>query len=118
MRLGETVSLISSPVAAQVFQPCAQMEFENYSQDFLQAIDRALAFPPGDRPQSVAAWRQLVAAGAVDWEAETVAVSTNATSVKQVDFALEDTGESTVPAPAADTHLHLGSFGFVDQRDL
>ena len=85
------------------FQPCAQMEFENYSQDFLQAIDRALAFPPGDRPQSVAAWRQLVMAGAVDWEARTVAVSTHATSVKQVDFALEDTGESTAPAPAADT---------------
>ncbi len=85
------------------FQPCAQMALEDYSQAFLQAIDRALAFPPGDRPQSVDAWRQLVVAGAVDWEAETVAVSMNAASIKQVDFALEDGSATTAPVAATDT---------------
>ena len=85
------------------FRPCAQMELEDFSQDFLQAIDRALAFPPGDRPQSVAAWRQLVTAGAVDREASTVAVSTHGTSIKQVDFALEDDGATAASAATTDT---------------
>ncbi len=85
------------------YQPCSQMAAEDYSQEFLHAIDRALAFPPGDRPQSVAAWRQLVLAGAVDWEAATVAVSANAAPVERVDFVLDGGNGTCAPAASTDT---------------
>jgi hypothetical protein len=85
------------------FQPCSQMALDLYSQEFLHAIDRALAFPPGDRPQSVAAWRQLVLAGAVDWDAATVAVSANATSIERVDFVLDGDDGTSAPTASTDT---------------
>jgi hypothetical protein len=83
------------------FEPCAQMPLDGYSQEFLHAIDRALAFTPGDRPQSVAAWRALVVAGAVDSEAATVAVAADATSTAGVDFVLD--GADDTPAPSTGT---------------
>ena len=83
------------------FQPCAEMQLENYSREFLHAIDRALAFPPGERPQSVAIWRQLVTAGAVNQQAETVAANANTTPVEQVDFVLE--GGHDAPATSVDS---------------
>ncbi len=83
------------------FQPCAHMGLADYSPEFLLAIDRALAFPPSDRPQSVAAWRQLVLAGAVDPEAETVAVGRDAAPVAEVDFPLDGGDQVTAPATSA-----------------
>jgi serine/threonine protein kinase len=82
------------------FQPCAEMQLENYSQEFLHAIDRALAFPPGERPQSVAIWRQLVTAGAVNQQTATVAVNANTTPVEKVDFVLDGGHDAPAPAPA------------------
>lgn len=41
-------------------QPLAQRAPVGYSAGFLRAIDQALAVLPGDRPQSVAAWRALL----------------------------------------------------------
>lgn len=81
------------------FEPCSQMELAGYSREFLHAIDRALAFSPGERPQSVASWRQLVMAGAVDSEAATVAVDTQGLTAEGVDFVLDgdpDAGTGTV----------------------
>lgn len=43
-------------------QPLAQRAPVGYSAGFLRAIDQALAVLPGDRPQSVAAWRALLEA--------------------------------------------------------
>jgi serine/threonine protein kinase len=86
------------------FQACSQMPVDGYSPEFLAAIDRALAFAPADRPQSVPAWRRLVLAGAVDTEAETVAVSKNATSVVEVDIVLHGDDEATAAA-ATDTTI-------------
>ncbi len=78
------------------FEPCSQMELAGYSREFLHAIDRALAFAPGERPQSVASWRQLVMAGAVDSEAATVAVDTQGLAADGVDIVLDgDSGAST-----------------------
>jgi serine/threonine protein kinase len=84
------------------FQPCTHMGLEQYTPGFLQAIDRALAFPPADRPQSVAAWRQLLTTGAVDSGAETVAVDASANPVEQVDFVL-DADTATIAAPATES---------------
>jgi serine/threonine protein kinase len=84
------------------FEPCSQMSLPDYSQAFLHAIDRALAFPPGERPQSVGAWRQLVVAGAVDAEAATLAVDGTGAPRELVDITL-DAGTPPEPAPDADT---------------
>ena len=65
------------------------------------AIWSLMAFTPGDRPQSVAAWRALVVAGAVDSEAATVAVAADATSTAGVDFVLD--GADDTPAPSTGT---------------
>jgi len=84
------------------YEPCSQMPLPGYSREFLLAIDRALAFPPGERPQSVAAWRQLVVAGAVDSEAATLAVGGTGAPPEAVDIAL-DAGTTHGSAPAVDT---------------
>jgi serine/threonine protein kinase len=83
------------------FEPCSQMPVDGYSWAFLHAIDRALAFAPADRPQSVAAWRRLVEAGAVDTEADTVAVGGGAPPASGVDIVLEDGDDATVALPAS-----------------
>lgn len=80
------------------FEPCSGMGLAGYSPGFLLAIDRALAFPPADRPQSVAAWRQLLAAGTEDPEAETLAAVGSA-DAGAIDIVL-DAHESPTPAPA------------------
>ena len=38
--------------------PLANTEQDRYERDFLAAIDRALAFAPAERPQSVEQWKQ------------------------------------------------------------
>jgi serine/threonine protein kinase len=53
------------------FQPCAQLAEGKCSAPFLHAIDRALAFKPAHRPQSVQAWRVLLEADQVDPDAAT-----------------------------------------------
>jgi hypothetical protein len=83
------------------YQPCSQLGLAGYSREFLQAIDRALAFSPGDRPQSVPIWRQLVVAGAVDTEAQTVAVDANGMAAEGVDFILDGDGSATAATHSA-----------------
>jgi hypothetical protein len=49
-----------SRMLADPYVPLATRYAGRYSQGFLEAIDRALAFKPDDRPQSVAAMRALL----------------------------------------------------------
>jgi len=49
-----------SRMLADPYVPLAGRYAGRYSAGFLEAIDRALAFKPGDRPQSVAAMRTLL----------------------------------------------------------
>lgn len=45
-----------------IYVSCAEIGRGRYSTQLLGAIDRALAFKPQDRPQSIAEWRQLLPA--------------------------------------------------------
>jgi hypothetical protein len=96
------------------FEPASQMPLPGYSREFLHAIDRALAFPPGERPQSVAAWRQLVVAGAVDAEAATLAVGGTGVPGEVLDIALDD-GATPGPAPGVDTGTRTVPMAELDQ---
>jgi serine/threonine protein kinase len=52
----------TSRVGQDPYRPLAVTQADRYDQPFLGAIDRALAFAPEDRPQTVAAWRTLFGA--------------------------------------------------------
>ncbi|MBI4005221.1 MAG: serine/threonine protein kinase, partial [Gammaproteobacteria bacterium] len=41
-----------------IFVPAAEIAKDQYSKNFLAAIDHALAFKPEDRPQTITAWRR------------------------------------------------------------
>jgi hypothetical protein len=49
-------------VAGAAMRPAAELGAGRYGETLLRAIDRALGLQPEDRPQSVAAWREEVAA--------------------------------------------------------
>jgi hypothetical protein len=49
----------ASRVGQDPYRPLAATEADRYDQPFLAAIDRALAFAPDQRPQSIDAWRRL-----------------------------------------------------------
>jgi len=59
-----------SRMMADPYVPLATRRAGAFSPGFLQALDRALAFKPGDRPQSVAAMRTLLG---IDGAAQTAA---------------------------------------------
>ncbi len=52
----------TSRVGHDPYKPLAVTQADRHDQTFLAAIDRALAFVPTERPQSVAAWRALFGA--------------------------------------------------------
>ena len=52
----------ASRVGHDPYKPLAVTQADRYDQIFLAAIDRALAFVPTERPQSVEAWRALFGA--------------------------------------------------------
>ena len=52
----------ASRVGHDPYKPLAVTQADRYDQAFLAAIDRALAFTPAERPQSVEAWRALFGA--------------------------------------------------------
>jgi hypothetical protein len=56
---GQAPPEAASRVGQDPYKPLAVTEADRYDRTFLAAIDRALAFAPADRPQSVAAWRAL-----------------------------------------------------------
>ncbi|MFT5447560.1 MAG: serine/threonine protein kinase [Gammaproteobacteria bacterium] len=68
----------------ELLEPASKVAMGNYSPEFLQAIDSALAFRPADRPQSIAQWRRQLDPNAppaeeppdVDDEADTVLAAT------------------------------------------
>ena len=49
-------------VGKDPYRPLAETQADRFEPAFLAAIDRALAFAPDERPQSVAAWRALFGA--------------------------------------------------------
>ena len=52
----------TSRIGQDPYRPLAVIQVDRYDQYFLAAVDRALAFAPEDRPQSVEAWRTLFGA--------------------------------------------------------
>ena len=49
----------ASRVSRDPYLPLAKLQADRFDETFLAAIDRALAFAPEDRPQSIEAWRKL-----------------------------------------------------------
>ena len=90
-----------------VYVPASKIVHENYSEEFLAAIDHALLFKTDERPQSIDEWRSELDTGIVDIftgsEAETVAIdpATVADSVKVTDekTILLDTEEKSEEKP-------------------
>ena len=78
-----------------VYVPASKIAHDNYSEEFLEAIDHALMFKTDDRPQSIGEWRKELDTGIVDVytgsEAATVAI--NPASVTDDD---QTTDEKTV----------------------
>jgi serine/threonine protein kinase len=62
-----------------VYVSASKIAHENYSEEFLAAIDHALLFKTDERPQSIDEWRRELDTGTVDIytgsEAETVAIN-------------------------------------------
>jgi hypothetical protein len=62
-----------------VYVPASRIAGDNYSEEFLTAIDHALLFKTDERPQSIDEWREELDGGIADKytvsEAETVAIS-------------------------------------------
>jgi hypothetical protein len=59
---GEPPPDAASRIGRDPYRPLAVTQADRFDQTFLAAIDRALAFAPEQRPQSVAAWRDLFGA--------------------------------------------------------
>ncbi len=57
--MGQTPPDAAARVSKDPYRPLAEMEDDRFEPAFLAAIDRAMAFAPDDRPQSIAAWRAL-----------------------------------------------------------
>ncbi len=62
-----------------IYVPASKIAHENYSEEFLAAIDHALVFKTDDRPQLISEWRKELDNGSIDIatasEAETVAIN-------------------------------------------
>jgi serine/threonine protein kinase len=62
-----------------IYIPASRIAGDNYSEEFLTAIDHALLFKTDERPQSIDEWREELDGGIADKytvsEAETVAIS-------------------------------------------
>ncbi len=58
---GQPPADAAARVGADPYRPLAGGQGTRFDAAFLAAIDRALAFAPADRPQSIAAWRALFA---------------------------------------------------------
>ena len=62
-----------------VYVPASKIAHDNYSEEFLEAIDHALMFKTDERPQSIGEWRKELDTGIVDVytgsEAATVAIN-------------------------------------------
>jgi len=62
-----------------VYVPASKIAHDNYSEEFLEAIDHALLFKTDERPQSIGEWRKELDTGIVDVytgsEAATVAIN-------------------------------------------
>src|SRR5580700_5136021 len=59
---GQTPPDAAARVGKDPYQPLAETEGDRFEPAFLAAIDRAMAFAPDDRPQSVEAWSALFGA--------------------------------------------------------
>jgi hypothetical protein len=59
---GQTPPDAAARVGKDPYRPLAEIASNRFDPAFLAAIDRALAFAPADRPQSVAAWSALFGA--------------------------------------------------------
>lgn len=58
---GEPPPEAAGRVGKDPYRPLARTQADRYDQVFLAAVDRALAFAPEDRPQTVDEWRALFA---------------------------------------------------------
>jgi hypothetical protein len=56
---GQTPPDAAARVGKDPYRPLAEVEDDRFEPAFLDAIDRAMAFAPDDRPQSIAAWSAL-----------------------------------------------------------
>jgi serine/threonine protein kinase len=56
--IGKAPPDAAARVGLDPYLPLANTEQDRYERDFLAAVDRALAFAPADRPQSVEQWKQ------------------------------------------------------------
>jgi hypothetical protein len=59
---GEPPPEAASRVGKDPYRPLSRTQADRFDQAFLAAVDRALAFAPEDRPQSVDQWRALFGA--------------------------------------------------------
>ncbi len=90
---GITPMSASEQLLGQPQEPALTLGQGRYPDAFLHAIDLACALRPEERPQSVAAWRQLLFGGE--------SVATEATIVISQVSATDVTRLSTAPSPAA-----------------
>ncbi|MGZ3339914.1 MAG: protein kinase domain-containing protein [Reyranella sp.] len=59
---GQTPPDAAARVGKDPYRPLAEIAGDRFDPAFLAAVDRAMAFAPADRPQSVAAWSALFGA--------------------------------------------------------
>ena len=91
-------------LVAEDHLPAAQRAGGDYAPGLLRAIDAALALKPEERPQSVAAWRALMAAPAETSETDLTVVlgaAVPGTAVPGTEGPAEETAPSPLP-PAED----------------
>ncbi|MCA1856368.1 serine/threonine-protein kinase [Massilia oculi] len=96
-----------SRMMADPYVPLAARYAERYSGAFLEAIDRALAFRPEDRPQDVAALRALLGLDTIAVRAAPPAAPPHATSAPDPDrrHPRSDTAQPARAAPRGSAML-------------
>jgi len=87
---GEVPTNASERLSGKDYQPAADVATDDYTPEFLAAIDSALALKPKDRPQNIAEWRALFKQQSND---ETVVYSGGISTPP-----LAETDEPSIPA--------------------
>jgi serine/threonine protein kinase len=98
---GQTPPDAAARVGKDPYRPLAETEGDRFEPAFLAAIDRAMAFAPDDRPQSVEAWSALFGAALPKVEdAPTQRLAYGAGVTPRLGGASRESAEPSLPPPA------------------
>lgn len=106
---GEPPPEAASRVSQDPYKPLARTQADRFDQNFLGAIDRALAFAADNRPQTIDAWRALFGASLPPLGGVVTDAPTQKMESAQLAQSKANRTKATRPQPLARTEPTLGS---------